>query len=44
MEIIGIYFIALGCALWIGYSIMLLFKLIILILSKALKALLGRSE
>lgn len=45
MEITaGIIFVSIGCALWVGYSIILLFKLIVLILSEALKALLGRSE
>lgn len=39
MKELAIVFVALLCSLWMGYSVILLFKLFILILSEALKAL-----
>ena len=41
MKTACIVFVALFCSLWIGYSMILFFKLFILVLSEILKALPG---
>ncbi len=44
MKTIAVVFVCIVCSLWIGYSIILLFKLFILILSEVLKSIIPRDK